>query len=136
VRLGEPAEISPSDLLDLLELSEDSLVEIWVRTYEQMKPYAADCPRSGAKLIHFISRYGLTKLASCLLQDCGEIGALVNMQDRWGRTPLSWAAQNGNEAVVKLLLDMGKVDMAAEDVCGLTASQFADFNHHKRIDDY
>lgn len=34
-----------------------------------------------------------------------------------------------------MLLDTGKVDMAAEDVCGLTASQFAYFNHHTRIDD-
>ncbi|KAH6973908.1 hypothetical protein EDB80DRAFT_347602 [Ilyonectria destructans] len=115
VKLGEPAETSPSGLLDLLGCSEDSLVELWVRTYRQMEPYTADCPRSGTKLMHIISRYGLTKLASCLLQDCGETGALVNVQDSWGRTPLSWAAGSGNEAVVKMLLDTGKVDVDTRD---------------------
>uniref|UniRef100_A0A8H7NAA2 NACHT domain-containing protein n=1 Tax=Bionectria ochroleuca TaxID=29856 RepID=A0A8H7NAA2_BIOOC len=133
IKLGEPAETASSGLLDLLGWSEDSLVELWVRTYEQMEPYANDRPRSGTKLIHVVSRYGLTKLASCLLQDCGEIDALVNVQDSWGRTPLWWAAWNGHKAVVNLLLDTGKVDINARDENGTSPLSWAAGNRHEAM---
>jgi ankyrin repeat protein len=35
----------------------------------------------------------------------------VDLKDKNGRTPLSWAAQNGHEAIVKLLVETGKVDV-------------------------
>jgi len=42
-------------------------------------------------------------------------GADLEARDsNYGRTPLSWAAENGREAVVKLLLDKG-ADLEAED---------------------
>ena len=36
-----------------------------------------------------------------------EKGAELETKDYYGRTPLSWAAQKGHEAVVKLLLEKG-----------------------------
>ena len=43
-----------------------------------------------------------------------EKGADVESKDRYGRTPLSWAAGNGHEAVVKLLLEKG-ADVESKD---------------------
>jgi ankyrin repeat protein len=34
-------------------------------------------------------------------------GADLQSKDKYGRTPLSWAAEKGHEAVVKLLLKKG-----------------------------
>ena len=36
-----------------------------------------------------------------------EKGAELETKDNDGRTPLSWAAEKGHEAVVKLLLEKG-----------------------------
>ena len=36
-----------------------------------------------------------------------EKGAELETKDEYGQTPLSWAARNGHEAVVKLLLEKG-----------------------------
>ncbi|KAL1961877.1 hypothetical protein VTN77DRAFT_957 [Rasamsonia byssochlamydoides] len=47
-------------------------------------------------------------------------------KDRSGRTPLSYAAENGNGVLVKLLLDTGRVDPHCEDVFGKNAAVIRD----------
>jgi ankyrin repeat protein len=39
----------------------------------------------------------------------------MDLKDSYGRTPLSWAARNGHEAVVKLLLEKG-AELETKDV--------------------
>lgn len=34
----------------------------------------------------------------------------ADSKDKYGRTPLSWAATTGHETVVKVLLEAGKID--------------------------
>lgn len=59
-------------------------------------------------------RYGLTPLlvaviygTEALVRILLESGAELNLQDKWGRTALSWAATLKNEAVFKMLLEKG-----------------------------
>ena len=49
------------------------------------------------------------------------------------QTPLSYAAGKGNEVVVKLLLDTGKVDVEAKDNYGLTPLLLAAKNGHAAV---
>lgn len=38
------------------------------------------------------------------------------MRDSYNQTPLSWAARDGHDSVVKLLLETGKVDADSKDI--------------------
>ncbi|CAG9939384.1 unnamed protein product [Clonostachys rosea f. rosea IK726] len=118
MKLGEAAEISPNDLLDLLGRSIEPLVESWVQIYETSEPYDVDCPASGSNVVHIVARHGLTKMLSCLLLAAGKVD--FDAEDTDGRTPLSWAAEKGHEAVANLLLDTGKVDVDVRDNKGRT----------------
>jgi ankyrin repeat protein len=39
----------------------------------------------------------------------------VDSKDKYGRTPLSWAARNEHKAIVQLLLETGKVEVDSKD---------------------
>jgi len=54
-------------------------------------------------------------------------------KDSHGRTPLWWAASNGYEAVVKLLLEIDKVDINIKDKDGKTPLLRAVENRHKAV---
>jgi ankyrin repeat protein len=45
-----------------------------------------------------------------LLINAGKVD--INSKDRYGQTPLSWAAEGGHEAVVKLLQSFNSVNLS------------------------
>jgi hypothetical protein len=54
-----------------------------------------------------------------------EKGAELNSKDRRGQTPLSWAAENRHEAVVKLLLEKGAEPDSKDTIYGRTPLSWA-----------
>jgi hypothetical protein len=78
---------------------------------------------------HWAGRFGLLPLLEQWISRNYEI----NQADESGRTPLSWAAENGQEAVVRLLLEMGKVDVDSKDNNGWTPLSLATGNGQNAI---
>ncbi|KAI9661218.1 MAG: hypothetical protein M1821_009545 [Bathelium mastoideum] len=64
----------------------------------------------------------------------GNIRDVDPKDDSYGRTPLSWAAGNGHEAVVRLLLETGKVDIESRDIkFGRTPLMWAAKRGHEAV---
>ncbi|RYC81153.1 hypothetical protein BFJ63_vAg15952 [Fusarium oxysporum f. sp. narcissi] len=60
-------------------------------------------------------------------------GVDVNLKDDYGRTPLSWASENGHEEIVKLLLATEGVDVDSKDDYGRTPLSWAAGKGHVDI---
>jgi hypothetical protein len=66
-----------------------------------------------------------------LLLDTGKVD--VDSKDNEGRTPLSYAASDGQEAAMKLLLDTDKVDIDSKDRDGRTPLSHAAQGGHENV---
>jgi Ankyrin repeats (3 copies)/Ankyrin repeats (many copies) len=78
---------------------------------------------------HLAAYFGLVQSMSALLDK----GVEVESKDKSHRTPLSWAAENGHEAVVKLLLDKGANIEFMDYECYRTPLLWAAMNGHEAV---
>ena len=79
--------------------------------------------------VHVAAYFGLGGTIIGLLKN----GYNPDLQDSYGRAPLSWAAERGHEAVVKLLLETGKVDVDSKDRYGRTPLSWAADRGHEAV---
>ena len=85
-----------------------------VKLWEGHSEYSQAIPKQITGL-HLTAYFGVDNAARVLLGSNGP-----DLEDSYGRTPLSWAAERGHEAVVKLLLETGKADADSKATDGRT----------------
>jgi hypothetical protein len=97
-----PAEVEPL-ILDLLEnetkVSGCSQALMASKRYSSELGYRREVPRQMTG-VHLAAYFGLKETIMALLKN----GCNPNSKDTYGRTPLLWAAMNGHESVVHMLL--------------------------------
>jgi ankyrin repeat protein len=108
-----------------LEASSQALMA--VKKYSQHSNYSQEIPRqmTGLYLGAYFGAQGVVK--ALLDKDC------LNFQDSHRRTPLSWAAANRHEAVVKLLLEQGAELESKDTEYGQTPLSWAAENGHESV---
>jgi len=80
--------------------------------------------------LHCASLFGIVEVVAGLVEmECYGI----NEEDFSGSGPLAWAARNGHEGVVKILLGQGEVNPDKPDRWGQTALSFAAENGHEGV---
>ncbi|TPX14029.1 uncharacterized protein E0L32_000423 [Thyridium curvatum] len=123
--------ISQDYLLDYFAWPSSTLLQLWASIYNVLEGYSWDCPKEKTLLIHVVSRYQLLGPLQVILQKSQD-DINIDAEDASGRTPLSWAAENGHEAVIKLLLEKdAAVDIADE--YGRTPLSWAVRNGHEAV---
>ena len=131
-----PVEVTVSELA-LAFLQDDGLVscitQIMSVNRHMYKRYGQGFPLATTGL-HLSARFGLVLLSRMLLAaDFGDSSVDVDSKDTNGRTPLSYAASNGHEAVVKLLVDRDDVEADLKDTDGQTPLSYAAQSGHKAV---
>jgi ankyrin repeat protein len=136
----EHARYSDNLAEDIFDLSipfykKNSLVrEAWLTTYWAAKEYGS--APSSFSLLHLASFFGLVPLTRKLLKkgwkSTLKLYSHVDKRDSLSWTPLSYAAYNGHEAVVRLLLEhKADVNVKADD--GGTSLYRAAGNGHEAV---
>jgi hypothetical protein len=113
--LGEIATNALLLLLDSKRLSTTSQA-LFMSERWQWSSTAVSKEGEGFSGSHWMARFGLLPLLEQWIDGRYE----SDQRDFNGRTPLLWAAAEGNEAIVKQLLDTGKVDVDSKDELGRT----------------
>jgi hypothetical protein len=134
---GRHAEVVQQSISDLALafLCSDSLVLTVIQAAVVEKhvygKYSQGFP-SQINGLHLVARYGLSCLAEMLLEEAGN-DLRVDAKDQYGRTPLSWAAERGHEAVVRLLVERDDVEADAKGKYSRTPLSWAAARGHEAV---
>lgn len=83
--------------------------------------------------LHLTAQFGLLYFSERLLSRSENTSNLADAKDYDGRSPLSWAAEYGQQAIVEMLLERKDVDANAMDDFGLTPLAWASSRGHEEI---
>ncbi|KAL9570478.1 hypothetical protein ACKAV7_005409 [Fusarium commune] len=132
VKQSDASSVPQEDLLEYFTGPSNTLMERWVHIYRILDKFSKDRPPEETSLIHVLSRYGVTGALGAILGRADQVGININAKDERSWAPLEWAAEEGHEAVVRMLLDRGACTEAA-DKEGMTPLLRAAGNGHKAI---
>lgn len=84
---------------------------------------------AGETAVHLAVKSGDRKMVEFVLT---ELHLNTNTRDAFGRTPLHWAAQQGNALIVEILL-LANADIAAKDDMGVEPKIYAEMAGHRDL---
>ncbi|KAL7934394.1 ankyrin repeat-containing domain protein [Trichoderma chlorosporum] len=131
-RFSEATRFSQENMLELLAWPSNTIIDLWTRVFTKINSHSSHCPSTETTLVHIAARYGLVRALTAILQHNGQASINVDVKDEGGRTSLTWAAECGHEAAVRLLIDNG-AEIDAKDRTYQTSLSFSAKNGHGAI---
>ncbi|KAI4862015.1 hypothetical protein F4820DRAFT_39340 [Hypoxylon rubiginosum] len=112
---SDARDVPQEDLLELFAWPSNALTDIWARVYQEFSKGSYHCPSKGTSLLHIMARNHILGALIPILRKAGQTTTSLDPKDSSNRTPLSWAAEEGHEAVVRLLLETHQVEVNSKD---------------------
>lgn len=125
----EEQRISQADLLPLFRWPSEDIIESFAK-YRNLS-YYKDSSMPRESLLGIASKYGLSSVVQAMI-DSG-LSFDSNLLDKHRQTPLSWAAENGHEGVVRQLVQRDDIDVNSKDDKGPTPLSWAAREGHEAV---
>ncbi|KAL6812492.1 nacht and ankyrin domain-containing protein [Trichoderma sp. SZMC 28015] len=104
---SDAMSVPQGDLLELLLWPSNIIVDLWTSILLTIDSFSESFLSEKTTLIHISAKYGIVGMLTAILESVGQNTTNIHSRDEEGRVPLTWAAENGQEAVAKLLLNAG-----------------------------
>jgi len=132
-QVAEEQEMTQSDIFQYLQRHSAWTMELWVGLCNLVRTMGTPNTPTGTTVLHVASQFNLISLVSAIFNNRKQYNVNAASKDAQGKTPLSLAARNGCEAVLKLLLAHFDVDINSRDLSGNTALSFAAENGYEAV---
>ena len=117
----EKKRMAQADLISLFRWPSKHGIRFWAILLGEAK----------IPFLHFASQRGLLSVIEAMIDSGANLK--LNKKDHYGQTPFSWAAREGHETVVRLLIERDDVDINSRDDLGRTPLSWAVRNGHEAI---
>ncbi|PKK53501.1 hypothetical protein CI102_1942 [Trichoderma harzianum] len=106
-RQSDSMDVPQAALLELFAWPSNDIIDTWEYVFYRSYPYSLDCPPAKTTLVHVAARYGMVSTLTAVLESGAQTDMYINSKDADSQTPLLWAAKEGHDAIVRLLLGAG-----------------------------
>ncbi|MCJ1344209.1 hypothetical protein MMC31_002412 [Peltigera leucophlebia] len=132
-KMAEEYGMSQAALLEVFCWPSTQIIQSWAGIFYFINRSFDRGPNIQTTLLHTASKHGLISTVGAILDETKRNNVNEwSAKDSYNRTPLSWAAENGHEAVVKLLLEKG-ADGESKDSYNQTPLFWAANNGHESV---
>lgn len=128
---SESKGIPQDDLLTYFDWPSAVLLQVWLRCFGRICHFSEGLRLEMTDMQHILSQHHLISPLRVILRRADQMNIDINARDSTGRTPLMWAALNGDKDVIAMLLNQKDVQVNVADDSGWPALMCAGVNGHE-----